>query len=165
MTRYEQGFMNKCAEHGVDPATAIRLMEKSGATLASYDEVINPLKERLAQLSKIEGGTTYAPTPGDWYGHGGIERGFRDEVAHDAGILRGAIRDSRRGIFEATEGKGTIDLISLLRRLEDIPGAAKGEATGSFFGHGGVIRGLRGPENYNRSVLRNAILRALHRLR
>ena len=165
MTRYEVGFMSKCAEYGVPAGVAVKLMKKVGATSANYEEAISPLKNILDKLSKIEGGTKYSPTPGDWYGHGGIARGFRDEIAHDSGILRDAIRDSGRGIFESTRGKGTPELLSVLSRLDAIPGAASGEATGSFFGHGGLMRSLRGPEAYNRSVVRRAILRALGNLR
>lgn len=32
MTRYEQGFMNKCAEYGLDADTSVKLMQKSAAT-------------------------------------------------------------------------------------------------------------------------------------
>ena len=30
MTRYEQGFMNKCAEYGLDAGTSMRLMKEAG---------------------------------------------------------------------------------------------------------------------------------------
>ena len=32
MTRYEQGFMNKCAEYGVDIDTSVKLMQKRAMT-------------------------------------------------------------------------------------------------------------------------------------
>ena len=162
MTRYEQGFLTKCAEYGVPQDISAKLMQKIGQ---SYNEVISPLNNTLEQLSKINGGTKYAPTPGDWYGHGGIARGFRGDAAHDSTIIRNAIRDSGYGIVESTRGKSTNDLLSILRRLDAIPGAAKGEATGSFFGHGGINRALMGTEAQNRAVVFRAIQRALRRLR
>ena len=43
MTRYEQGFMNKCAEYGVDAGSAMELMQKQAK---------NPRNALLASLFK-----------------------------------------------------------------------------------------------------------------
>ncbi len=46
MTRYEQGFLTKCAEYGIEPNAAVCLMEKSAVNREAVDMVSRALKNR-----------------------------------------------------------------------------------------------------------------------
>ena len=41
MTRYEHGFLTKCAEYGLDESTSVRLMRKSAATPRSVRSMVD----------------------------------------------------------------------------------------------------------------------------
>lgn len=76
MTRYEQGFLNKCAEHGLDTGTALGLMEKKAVPLQTAKAVARGLKSGKYTLRPLP------RKPGTWgnYGWGTSLKGSRTAV-------------------------------------------------------------------------------------
>lgn len=92
MTRYEQGFMNKCAEYGLDADTSMQLMKEAGA----FGKLLGKGVNRLGRLFH---GNGVGPNLVERIGSQLQDRGFRGTVA-DAG-KRYWKNLSGRGVREA----------------------------------------------------------------
>jgi hypothetical protein len=97
MTRYEQGFMNKCAEAGLDVKTTVRLMAKQAGLINGFKRLGSRWLELLKGGNKgvLKDYNAMKDVAGRWM-YGGIK--YRQPKGYDVGkILADELAAARFG--------------------------------------------------------------------